>query len=55
MCAAVPVWALVCGPVRRIPPWWQLVDASFGIVGFVPLWLCDRRIRRIEAGPDLAR
>jgi hypothetical protein len=49
VCAAVPVWALVCGPVRGIPFWWRCVDASFGIVGFVPMWLCDRSIRAVEA------
>jgi hypothetical protein len=49
-CAAVPVWAFVFGPIRGVPPWWRLVDASFGIVGLVPLWLCDRTTRRIEAG-----
>ena len=48
ICAAVPVWALVWGPVRGIPFWWRLVDASFGIVGFVPMWMCDRWIRTIE-------
>ena len=50
ICAAVPVWALVCGPIRGIPFWWRCVDASFGIVGFVPMWMCDRSIRAIEAG-----
>ena len=49
ICAAVPVWALVCGPIRGIPFWWRLVDASFGIVGFVPMWMCDRWIRTLEA------
>ena len=49
ICAAVPVWALALGPVRGIPFWWRLVDASFGVVGFVPMWMCDRAIRRVEA------
>lgn len=48
ICAAVPVWALLCGPVRGIPFWWRCVDASFGIVGFVPMWMCDRWVRTIE-------
>jgi hypothetical protein len=55
VCAAVPVWALVFGPIRGIPPWWRLVDASFGVVGFVPSWLCDRWVRRMEAGSDRPR
>ena len=49
ICAAVPVWALAFGPLRGIPFWWRLVDASFGVVGFLPMWLCDRSIRAIEA------
>jgi hypothetical protein len=48
ICAAVPVWAFVFGPIRGIPFWWQLVDASFGVVGFVPMWRCDRWIARVE-------
>lgn len=41
-CAAVPAWALAFGALRGIPFWWRMVDASFGIVGFVPMWLCHR-------------
>ena len=48
-CAAVPVWAFVFGPIRVIPLWWRLIDALFGVIGFVPMWLCDRWIRTIEA------
>lgn len=39
-CALVIPWALVFGTVRGIPFWWRLIDCSFGIFGFVPLWLC---------------
>ena len=42
-CALVPLWALVFGQVRGIPWWWRGIDAMFGIVGFVPMWLCHRR------------
>ena len=41
-CALVPLWALVFGQVRGIPPWWRAIDAAFGVVGFVPAWLCHR-------------
>ena len=47
-CALVPLWAIVFGPIRGIPPWWRVIDASFGVVGFVPMWLCDRWIGDIE-------
>jgi hypothetical protein len=48
-CALVPLWAIVFGAVRGIPAWWQVIDASFGILGFVPMWLCDRWISDIES------
>ena len=38
----VPVWAAAFGPIRGIPIWWRLVDASFGVVAFFPAWLCYR-------------
>lgn len=47
-CALVPPWALVFGPLRGIPPWWRAIDATFGVVGFLPMWLCDRWVRRLE-------
>lgn len=47
-CALVPVWALVFGPIRGIPFWWRMVDASFGVVGFVPAWLCHRWTGTLE-------
>lgn len=47
-CAAVPLWAFVFGPIRGIPLWWRLIDASFGIVGFVPVWLCHHWAAELE-------
>lgn len=48
--ACVLVWplALICGPLRGIPFWWQLIDCSFGVFGLIPLLLCLRDIRRLE-------
>jgi hypothetical protein len=40
--------------VRGIPGWWRLIDASFGIVGFVPLWLCHRWTGQLEDGRPLS-
>jgi hypothetical protein len=48
-CALVPVWALIFGQLRGIPFWWRLIDASFGIFGFVPLWLCHGWAKQLEA------
>lgn len=47
--ALVIPYAAVFGYFRGIPWGWRAIDASFGIGGMLPLWLCWRRIRRIEA------
>ena len=49
-CALVPLWAFAFGALRGIPGWWRVIDAAFGIVGFVPRWLCDRWAGRLEEG-----
>jgi len=46
-CMLVVPWALVLGPIRGIPFFWQLIDCSFGVVGIVPLYLASRYARRI--------
>jgi len=53
-CALVPLWALTFGHLRSIPVWWRAIDASFGIVGFMPAFLCHRWTGALEkehAGP----
>jgi hypothetical protein len=47
-CVLVVPYALVFGGVRGIPIWWRLVDCSFGVFGFVPLWFCRRWVRELE-------
>src|SRR5208282_351368 len=39
-CVLVIPYALVFGSLRGIPFWWRLIDCSFGVFGFVPLWFC---------------
>ncbi len=39
-CACVVPLALVCGAVRDIPLYWQLIDCSFGLFGSLPLIYC---------------
>ena len=41
--------ALVCGPLRGIPIYWQLVDCSFGVACILPLALSIRWTRRLAA------
>ena len=51
VCAVLVPYALVFGGVRGIPVWWRIIDCSFGVVAFVPLWLCCRWAREIEKSP----
>ena len=47
-CALVIPFALVFGGLRGIPIWWRLIDCSFGVFGFVPLWFCRRWAIELE-------
>ncbi len=47
-CLMVFPLALIAGPIRGIPFYWQLLDCSFGLFGFVPLYLCYKDIRKLE-------
>jgi hypothetical protein len=51
-CVLIIPFALIMGPVRGIPIGWRLIDCSFGLVGFVPLWLCHRCTRQMPGRPD---
>jgi hypothetical protein len=48
-CLAIIPLAMICGPLRGIPFYWQLIDCSFGIIGLVPLIYCLRLLKRIES------
>lgn len=48
-CAAILPLAFICGPLRGIPFYWQLIDCSFGVVGIIPLWWCRRLTLRLAA------
>ena len=39
-CVLVIPFAMIFGGVRGIPVYWRLIDCSFGVFGFVPLWFC---------------
>ncbi len=47
-CAGVVPLALIAGPLRGIPFPWRLIDCSFGVFGFVPLWLCRKSVIALE-------
>jgi hypothetical protein len=40
--------AFVCGGIRGIPFWWQLIDCSFGAVGLIVLTSIYRNIQKLE-------
>jgi len=39
---------MICGPIRGIPFYWRLIDCSFGVFGFIPLWVVRRSILELE-------
>jgi hypothetical protein len=48
-CALVIPLALICGPIRGIPFYWQLIDCSFGVIGALPLWFALKHTKQIAA------
>jgi hypothetical protein len=47
-CVLVIPFALLFGALRGIPFWWRLIDCSFGVFGFVPLWFCRKWVGEIK-------
>jgi hypothetical protein len=48
VCALIFPLAFICGPIRQIPFYWQLIDCSFGLFGAIPLIICYRKVTCIE-------
>lgn len=48
-CIGVIPLAFICGPIRDIPLKHILIDCSFGVAGIIPLLLCRKYIRELEA------
>jgi len=48
-CVMVFPLAFICGPIRGIPFYWQLIDCSFGVFGLIPLYICHKKIRLLES------
>jgi hypothetical protein len=53
-CVLVLPYALIFGALRGIPIWWRLIDCSFGVFGFLPLWFCRRWVAELEARTIIA-
>lgn len=46
-CILVIPLALICGPIRGIPFFWQLIDCSFGVFGIIPLYFARYYAKRM--------
>jgi hypothetical protein len=47
-CIMVFPVAFIAGTIRQIPFFWQLIDCSFGMIGLIPLFICYRKIQKLE-------
>lgn len=47
-CISIIPTVLICGVVRQIPFYWQIVDCSFGVFGIIPLFMLLQLIKRLE-------
>lgn len=54
-CIGIIPLAFICGPIRHIPFYHQLIDCSFGLFGIIPLFYIKRKINLLEQhNPELA-
>ena len=47
-CVLVIPYAIVFGVLGVIPLCWRLIDCSFGVFGFIPLWFCRKWAKQLE-------
>jgi hypothetical protein len=47
-CLAVFPLAFICGPIRGIPFYHQIIDCCFGLLGLIPLFYIKNRIKFLE-------
>lgn len=47
-CGAIFLLAFICGPIRGIPFFHQLIDCAFGFIGFFPLYFVYKKITHLE-------
>lgn len=46
-CVGIIPLALICGTIRDIPFYWQLIDCSFGVFGIIPLYILHIYIKKL--------
>jgi hypothetical protein len=47
-CLLVFPLAFICGPIRNIPFFHQLIDCSFGVIGILYLYFILKRVNNLE-------
>ena len=47
-CIGILPLAFICGAIRDIPFYWQLIDCSFGIFGIIPLLVLHKYVKKLE-------
>jgi len=47
-CIGVIPLAFICGTIREIPFYWQIIDCSFGVFGIIPLYFLHTHIKKLE-------
>lgn len=47
-CLGVIPLAFICGPIRHIPFYHQLIDCCFGLLGLIPLFYIKNKIKLLE-------
>ncbi len=48
-CLCVFPLAFIAGPIRGVPFYWQMIDSSFGVIGFILLFVCYRKIVQLRS------
>lgn len=44
-CVLIFPLAFIAGPIRQIPAFWRLIDCSFGVLAFIPLFITRQQIK----------
>jgi hypothetical protein len=51
-CVLIIPTAFIAGHFRGIPIGWRLIDCSFGVLGFMLLWTCYKKIQVLSLSAD---
>jgi hypothetical protein len=46
-CVLIFPLAFIAGSFRGVPIGWRLIDCSFGVFGFIPLWICYKKTNQL--------